>query len=95
MVTQTRRKGTWNMLGVDKIRKFLTAAVSLVERRRSSRFTCGDCDRNAQCGLPPHDDCVFRLTQMAQDGDRPSRPYNYFYPAAWPHTGVRDEISRN
>jgi len=82
------------MLNVDKIRKFLAVGVSLVGRRQSSRFSCGDCERNEQCGLPPDDNCEFRLMQIARDGDRPSRPYDYdyLYPAVWPHTGARNEI---
>ena len=80
-----------------KIRTFFSATASFLERRPLSRFSCGDCDRNEQCGLPPHDDCVFRLMQIARDGDRPSRPYDYdyLYPAVWPHTGVRNEIRGN
>jgi hypothetical protein len=47
------------------------------------RFNCCDCERNAQCGLPPHDDCIHRIMQIARDGDFPRRP-NYLYPAIWP-----------
>jgi len=88
-------KGAWDML--DKLRSIFYAGVNLVGHGRSSRFTCGDCDRKEQCGLPPQDDCVFRLTQIARDGGRPPRPYDYeyLYPAVWPHTGVRNEIRGN
>ena len=45
-------------------------------------------------GLPPHDDCIFRLMQIALDGDRPSRKHEYLYPAVWPSAGRRYEIGR-
>ena len=35
---------------------------------RFSRITCGDCERNKQCGLPPHDDCLVKAMQIARDG---------------------------
>jgi hypothetical protein len=50
----------------------------------SHRFTCGDCDRNSRCGLPPHDDCLYRLTQIARDGEGHGPPPDYLYPAIWP-----------
>ena len=43
---------------------------NLVAQPYSSRFACGDCDRNAQCGLAPHDDCIFRLMQMIRSAVR-------------------------
>lgn len=38
-------------------------------------FQCGDCERNARCGLPPHSDCEFRYLRLARDDvHRPRRP---------------------
>ena len=38
-----------------RIRVLFTSVARLVARRPSFHFGCGNCDRNAQCGLPPHD----------------------------------------
>jgi hypothetical protein len=70
-----------------RIQALLAAIGKLGVARPGFRFTCGDCDRNAQCGLPPHDDCTYRLMQIARDGDRPSRRNECLYPAVWPLTG--------
>jgi hypothetical protein len=32
--------------------------------RRSSEFTCGDCERMERCGLPPSDDCIEKAAQI-------------------------------
>jgi len=41
-------------------------------------FFCGDCDRNASCGLPPDGLCVVKAMQLERDGDwRPRRPIVY------------------
>jgi len=54
------------------------AAFSLSLLRPEPKFSCGDCDRNASCGLPPDDLCVIKAMQMARDGDwRPRRPIVY------------------
>ena len=50
---------------------------------RLQRFDCGDCERNPQCGLPPRDDCEFKIMQLARSRDGPRRP-DYLYPAVWP-----------
>jgi hypothetical protein len=71
-----------------RIQGLLAAIGNLVVRRPDFRFSCGDCERNAQCGLPPHDDCIFRLMQIARDGDPPLRQ------AVWPGAGRRYEIGR-
>jgi hypothetical protein len=81
------------MRGVNGIRKLFVAAGNLLVRRPFSRFSCGDCDRNAKCGLPPHDDCVFRLMQIARDGDRLPQRQDYLYPAVWPRPGMRHDVS--
>ena len=36
-------------------------------------FTCGQCDRNARCGLTPHQECVYRLMQIADRRGEPAR----------------------
>ena len=72
------------MLTREPIRKILTAIENFISPRQLSPFDCGDCERNAQCGLPPHDDCVKKLTQMARDGENLPRRPNNFYPAVWP-----------
>jgi hypothetical protein len=33
--------------------------------RRQSEFTCGDCERSKQCGLPPSDNCIIKAAQLA------------------------------
>jgi hypothetical protein len=72
------------MRTLDQFRKNFATIANFVAARPLPRFNCGDCERNAQCGLPPHDDCIERLTQIALDGEnRPRRP-NFLYPAVWP-----------
>jgi hypothetical protein len=51
-------------------RKLVTAVAA---RRRLSAFNCGDCARSDQCGLPPSDDCVVRLVQIARGDDWKAR----------------------
>ena len=46
-------------------------AQALVEER--VEFTCGQCDRNARCGLAPNRDCVYRLMQIAERRAQPAR----------------------
>jgi hypothetical protein len=82
------------MQSADQIKGLFAAVGSFLARRQYARFSCGDCERNSQCGLPPHDDCVFRLMQLARDGDRPSPKHDYLYPAVWPVVGRRHEIGR-
>ena len=51
--------------------------------RRASEFTCGDCEQNKRCGLPPHDDCPVKAAQIARDGAFSRVPPEY-YKAVWP-----------
>jgi hypothetical protein len=37
--------------------------------RQPPEFVCGDCERNLQCGLPPHKDCVEKAMQRERDPD--------------------------
>jgi hypothetical protein len=64
-----------------QFRRLLATFANFVAVQPSLHFTCGDCERNARCGPPPHDDCVFRIMQIARDGDRLARRSNYLYPA--------------
>ena len=66
-----------------QLQKFFTALKDIVASQPVSRFTCGDCARNAKCGLPPHDDCVTRLLQI-RDESKVARKPDYLYPAIWP-----------
>jgi hypothetical protein len=65
-----------------------TMSAKIAERiaasQRLARFTCGDCERNERCGLPPSDQCVVRAMQIARDGDYRVAPPIGFYPAVWP-----------
>jgi hypothetical protein len=36
-------------------------------------FTCGECDRNARCGLAPNQQCLYRLMQIAERRAQPVR----------------------
>ena len=45
-------------------------AASVVAFVRGPEFSCGDCERNARCGLPPHKECLARVAQIARDGGR-------------------------
>src|SRR4249919_3753855 len=76
------------MKNASRFKRVIETIGSLVAQPRFSRFACGDCDRNAQCGLPPHDDCIFRLMQIARDGDPPLRQ------AVWTGAGRGYEIGR-
>jgi hypothetical protein len=66
----------------------LTLFNSIAERiaasRRASEFTCGDCERNARCGKPPHDDCVVRAAQIARGSEFRSLAPSGYYKAVWP-----------
>jgi hypothetical protein len=72
------------MRTLDQFRKYFAKIANFSAAGPLPRFNCGDCERNAQCGLPPHDGCVERLTQIARDGTNSPRRPNFFYPAVWP-----------
>ena len=50
---------------------------------RPQRLTCGECERNEKCGLPPYDDCIHRIMQINGDGRRPRRRPTYIYRGLW------------
>jgi hypothetical protein len=41
-------------------------ASRIATARRTSDFTCGDCERSDRCGLPPSDTCIARAEQIAR-----------------------------
>ena len=47
-----------------------TAFVTIRNRMRGirwgSEFTCGDCEQNDRCSLPPSDSCAVRAEQIAR-----------------------------
>jgi hypothetical protein len=51
------------------------AVLTALRRRRSEAadFTCGECSRNQQCGLPPSKYCEHRLIEMAERSHRQAR----------------------
>ena len=59
-------------------------AANIATSRRLSRFTCGDCERNERCGLPPDNNCVVRAMQIARDGDNHARRPMVAHPGVWP-----------
>lgn len=56
--------------------RWLTERIEIGQRL--SRFTCEDCDLHNHCGLPPGENCVPRLEQIAFYGDRP-RPRRFLF----------------
>jgi len=61
----------------DGLAKVAERGMAILSPQRE--FSCGDCERNASCGLPPNELCVFKAMQLARDGDwRPQqRPIIY------------------
>ena len=47
-------------------------AAALARAGGRSDFVCEDCERWAQCGLPPSEECVFRAEQLVR-GDWKAR----------------------
>jgi hypothetical protein len=62
---------------------FNAIADRFAATRRGSELTCGDCEQNERCGLPPHDDCPVKAAQIARDGNLSRAPREY-YKAVWP-----------
>ena len=52
---------------------FAKFAGIIAKLGREPEFTCGDCERREQCGLPPSDLCIIRAEQIARDDGRPVR----------------------
>jgi len=73
------------MRTLDEIKTvFAAIADRFAAVRRTSRFTCGDCERNEQCGLPPDGECVVKAAQLARDEDYQRRAPAGYYKAVWP-----------
>jgi len=55
-------------MSVTSANRSIVAALSerIVAMRRTSEFTCGDCERSDRCGLPPSDTCIIRAEQIAR-----------------------------
>jgi hypothetical protein len=62
------------------------ALITLVQRiagpRRSSGFACVECERWRRCGLPPSNNCIVMLEQIARDGRGSKRADMIYYDAA-------------
>jgi hypothetical protein len=53
-----------------KIQEIVTRTRSFIDGlTRPPEFTCGDCERYPQCGLPPDADCVEKALQRERDPD--------------------------
>jgi hypothetical protein len=50
-----------------------------------SEFHCSDLERQKQCGLPPHDDCVITVEQIARSAEAPYLR-KVISSAVWPPT---------
>ena len=57
-----------------------TLAGRVAATRRHAEFTCSDCARWQQCGLPPSDDCLIRIEQMSQEDRDLQRRVDAFRP---------------
>ena len=63
---------------------FTAIADRFAAMRRTPRFTCSDCERNEQCGLPPDEDCAVKSAQLARDDEYQRRAPAGYYKAVWP-----------
>lgn len=60
----------------DGVAKVAVRGLAFLSGQRE--FACGDCERNASCGLPPNELCVIKAMQLERDGDwRSRRPIGY------------------
>jgi len=48
----------WNAL--------VALAGRIAAAQRRPQFTCADCERAPQCGLPPRDDCLIRIERISR-----------------------------
>jgi hypothetical protein len=59
------------MRAIQSIRWFLSRLADvLTDMALGPKFSCGDCERNARCGLAPSDQYAVRAEQIARDGER-------------------------
>ena len=67
------------------IRSFLgKISEKIGASRQEAHFTCGVCERNEGCGLPPNDNCPVKAEQIARDKDYRQRAPAGYYKAVWP-----------
>ena len=59
------------MRALDAVKRVVAGLAELKARRRSSEFMCGECERWERCGLPPDENCIVKVAQLARDGRRP------------------------
>jgi hypothetical protein len=68
----------------ETMRQALVAiAQKLAKPQRSSGFVCGECERWRSCGLPPSNNCIVMLEQVAREGRGSNRDGIIHYDAAW------------
>ena len=41
--------------------------------RKREILYCSECERSERCGLPPSDDCVYKLEQLERNRGRPPK----------------------
>ena len=41
--------------------------------RKRELLYCSECERSERCGLPPSDDCIYKLEQIERNRGRPPR----------------------
>lgn len=59
------------MHALDVVRGALAKlAGPIIRPRRRRGFACGECERWERCGLPPNDQCIVMLAQIARNGGR-------------------------
>jgi hypothetical protein len=46
----------------------------IAAHREPPKFSCCDCERFDQCGLPPSANCVVMLAQIARHGGKLNKP---------------------
>jgi len=63
-------------------RGLITLVHKIAGPRRSSGFACAECERWRRCGLPPSNDCIVMLEQIARDGRGSKRADMIYYDAA-------------
>jgi hypothetical protein len=56
------------MLTLDDVENALIRLVDAIGPRQASIFVCGDCDRNASCGMAPQGNCAEQASQIARYG---------------------------
>ena len=63
-------------------RALITLVKKIAGPRQSSGFACAECERWRRCGLPPSNNCIVMLEQIARDGRGSKRSDMIYYDAA-------------